>query len=179
MKAITIWPEWVFAIEHLGKRVENRRWNPTRKGLRIGDRFALHAGKYIGGRPGVEVGREAISGLMFMAERAGWVADEYRLFSGDGADVVFRNGTRMVEFDMNEISRSAVVAVATLADVTRESLSPWAVAGEMHWELADVVVLLEPVLCRGHQMLWNLPAGVEIDVQRQINAATVSGEEAF
>jgi len=177
MKAITIYPEWSWAILALDKRVENRRWSPTRQ-LSIGERFAIHAGKYIGGRPSADTRRGALRGLLYMAERAGWVVDSYRTFSGDGIDMKFRR-EKTVSLRLNDLARSAVVAVATLANVTRESTSPWAVPGEMHWELADVVPLSEPVSCRGQRMLWPLPAGVEIAVERQINAAMVCGEEAF
>lgn len=40
MKALTIRQPWVHAILHLGKRIENRSWAPTFRGV-----FALHAGK--------------------------------------------------------------------------------------------------------------------------------------
>lgn len=28
MKALTVWPEWAWAIVHAGKNVENRTWAP-------------------------------------------------------------------------------------------------------------------------------------------------------
>lgn len=42
MKAITIIQPWPYAILHLGKRIENRSWQPRQ--LEVGERFALHAG---------------------------------------------------------------------------------------------------------------------------------------
>ena len=42
MKAITLWQPWAYAICHLVKRVENRRWSPPTS--LIGQRIALHAG---------------------------------------------------------------------------------------------------------------------------------------
>ena len=53
--AITLWPEWAYAIRHLGKDVENRGDTSKRSyvALRgyVGERIAIHAGAYIGGRP--------------------------------------------------------------------------------------------------------------------------------
>lgn len=42
MKALTIWQPWAGLIIHGVKRVENRTWKSS---LKIGDRFAIHAGK--------------------------------------------------------------------------------------------------------------------------------------
>lgn len=56
-RALTLWPEWVYAIVHLGKRIENRGWPPPES--LIGQPFALHAGKSIGGNgrdPRLDVG---------------------------------------------------------------------------------------------------------------------------
>lgn len=75
MKALTFWPEWVYAIHHLGKRVENRGW-----ALPIGVTFALHAGKNIGGRPGIPAMLESAEALRIMSSRAG---STYILRSGD------------------------------------------------------------------------------------------------
>jgi hypothetical protein len=178
VKAITIYPEWCFAICRLGKNVENRVWAPQRRGLEPGERFAIHAGKYVGGRPSEDARRKALRGLKYMAARAGWIVDAYRTFSGDGIDMEFRRDIGAL-LRLNDLPRSAVVAVATLGGVCRDSSSPWAVEGQYHLRLDDVIVLPEPVSCGGRQMLWTLPAGVEIEVQRQINAATIGGEEAF
>ena len=40
LRALTLWPEWAWAIHHLDKRVENRGWP-----IPAGEWFALHAGK--------------------------------------------------------------------------------------------------------------------------------------
>ena len=39
---LTLWQPWCYAFAHLGKRVENRQWQPYRHVL--GKRIALHAG---------------------------------------------------------------------------------------------------------------------------------------
>lgn len=43
MKALTLIQPWAWAIEHLGKRVENRTWAPPPR--LVGQRIAIHAGK--------------------------------------------------------------------------------------------------------------------------------------
>lgn len=43
MKALTLIQPWAWAVERLGKRVENRTWSPPRSVL--GQRIAIHAGK--------------------------------------------------------------------------------------------------------------------------------------
>lgn len=43
MKGLTLLRPWPYAITHLGKRVENRTWQPH--GAMIGQRIAVHAGK--------------------------------------------------------------------------------------------------------------------------------------
>lgn len=46
--AITLWPEWAYAVAHLGKNIENRTWEPP-DGL-LGQMIAIHGGVSIGGR---------------------------------------------------------------------------------------------------------------------------------
>lgn len=60
-RAITLWPEWAYAVLFLGKDVENR---PIR--LPPG-RYALHAGKHIGGKKGPEAERQGALSLIRLA----------------------------------------------------------------------------------------------------------------
>ena len=46
--ALTLWPEWAYAITHLGKDVENRDWERLPTWL-TGRYLAIHAGAHIGG----------------------------------------------------------------------------------------------------------------------------------
>ena len=74
MRALTLYPEFAWAIHALDKRVENRGW-----ALPLNQWFALHAGKNIGGRASAEGREEGLISLQQMAERAGWtVAREHR-----------------------------------------------------------------------------------------------------
>ncbi|WP_297827689.1 ASCH domain-containing protein [Mycobacterium sp.] len=53
--------------------------------------------------------------------------------------------------------RSAIVAVATLADihVCDGECSSWAEPGRHHWVLSDVRPVVEPVPCKGALGLWH------------------------
>lgn len=31
LRALTLWPEWAYAVCHLGKNIENRQWVPPRR----------------------------------------------------------------------------------------------------------------------------------------------------
>lgn len=71
----------------------------------------------------------------------------------------------------------AVVAVAAIAGVCTRSRSSdrlvcdcgvWAAAGQIHWRLAEVTVLKEPVPCRGSLGLWTPPSEVLTAVKEQI-----------
>ena len=48
LRALTLWPEWAWAVCHLGKNVENRSW-PIPRGM-VGETIAIHAGARFGGR---------------------------------------------------------------------------------------------------------------------------------
>lgn len=149
-----MWPEWAWAIAHLGKDVENRIWAPP--SWLIGQTLAIHAGKNVGGKPGCKsyhlgttlVRETAISARLDPSPLAEWVNKLHRELC---------NAT------------SAVVAVAKIGNpsaLARSSL--WAVPGQHQWPLLDVVALPEPVRCRGAQGLWVLPAEIETNVREQL-----------
>lgn len=82
---------------------------------------------------------------------------------------------RSVEADGPEFEvHRAVVAVATLAGAHLESggcCAPWGESDAWHWELADVMPLLEPVPAKGARRLWR-PAPEVVDaVAGQIGVA--------
>ena len=60
MKALTLTPEWAWAVTALDKRVENRTWRPPER--MIGQRIAIHAGK----------ARPDIGAVELMAGCSGW-----------------------------------------------------------------------------------------------------------
>ena len=157
--ALTLWPEWAWAICALGKRVENRPWRPVdaqRHGrgpttadrarvlhaLPVGARLAIHAGAHLGGRPGRVATDEAVNGVLDMCERV----NPNGLLPYPGVREALR-----------ACPKSAIVAVVTIDGFDREERTGWDVPGAWHWRLRDVVVLPEPIPCRGAQGLWKAP----------------------
>lgn len=61
----------------------------------------------------------------------------------------------------------AVVAVARIAKVVTSSRSAW-FSGPLGWVLQDISSLAEPIECKGQLGLWNLTAGVEARLKRQL-----------
>jgi hypothetical protein len=172
MMALTLWPEWAWAIAWLDKRVENREWRPGDEWLCR--RFAIHAGKNIGGRPGKRARSEGLDAFVETAYVAGW--DLEPCVRGDDVTMRFRRSGD-AKFSESTIVRSGVVAVATLEDVIDEwrrypddSLrsSPWFV-GRFGWVLSAVVRLPEPVMVGGAQRLWSLAHPQERAVVAQLS----------
>ncbi|MEV0236794.1 ASCH domain-containing protein [Nonomuraea sp. NPDC050786] len=62
----------------------------------------------------------------------------------------------------------AIVAVADLVNVVQDSSSPWAEPGQVHWLLANIRPLAEPVPCRGWQNIWDVPPDVEALVRAKL-----------
>jgi len=143
MRALTIRHPWPWAICYLGKDVENRCWFPSREQLRVGDRFAIHAGKM----PSVIEIREAFSGMDAMG-----CIDEH---------------TKTPTLADLRTQESRIVAVATYAGAVVHHLSSWFV-GAYGWTWSKLVVLPEPVMCRGAQGLWAIPSDVEARVLAQM-----------
>lgn len=128
MKALSIKQPWLWAITDLDKRVENRTWRPPK--WAIGQRIALHASK-----------KDDLAGAPSIHRITG-------------------------QFTAPHIPRGAIVATAVVADYCdngrRLDRLPveqdrW-FFGPIGWILDDVRKLSEPVPCRGHLGLWDVPA---------------------
>lgn len=161
MKALTLWPEWLIAFTHMGKRVENRGWAPPAD--LIGQRIAMHAGVSIGGGR-----RDGFDGFAETAYDHGWRA---AFLSKQDR----RLGRMWIEAhchpatggpkpgEMVQIPRGAIVLTAVLQEVRRHShimsdqWGRWAIPGAVHWCLGEPDILPAPIPCRGAQGLWNVP----------------------
>ncbi|MBF5043298.1 hypothetical protein FGE12_12940 [Aggregicoccus sp. 17bor-14] len=142
MLALTFWRPWDTALLHLGKPIENREWPPPARV--VGERIAIH------------------SGLKWDDEGAAEVA---RLAAADGVppDVIAAHLHRARSV------KGAIIGTVRIARVLRrdaldptDSLhdSPW-FFGSFGWVCSDLVVLREPVPCRGMHKLWRVPPDVE------------------
>jgi hypothetical protein len=156
--ALTLWPEWAWAIAHRGKDIENRTWEPPRH--LIGRWLAIHAGKHIGGRPGDKALLEGLEDLLEMAEEAG---AEIPVFS----DLI------------PQIATSAVVAVVKVRGSIHGEAKGWyggpqayngrnEVVNNYGWQFDNIMALPTPVPCKGAQGLWPLPDEVVQAVRKQL-----------
>lgn len=182
--ALTLWPEWSYAIagmeDHLPepfcsmeredleqylKRVENRSW--CRRSM-VGRWLMIHAGATIGGGQFRQVDAiEAVKDMAFTAMEA------------------------EIEIDPRNIVTSAVVAVARIEGFVQRrgthpvyhrgvlsqfepmKLSPkWWVEEEIGWLLSDVVRLPQPVRCGGAQGLWRPAEEIRLQVFEGTQLAT-------
>ena len=153
MKALTLDPVWAFAVAHLGKDIENRKWKPP-VALWKQD-FVIHAG--------IKSDRTNFNWMVYSAVEAGW---HRRWRSND--EVVFTKGGRTERFNFNEPTRGAVVAVVTLEGVGERGEGrgwvvggPWAIRDHEWWQLGNIRPLDKPIPCKGRQRVWILPWEVE------------------
>lgn len=163
-RALTLWPEWAYAIVHLGKRVENRGWMP--RTTLIGQPLAIHAGKAIGGGgrdPRIDVGA-----MLQIASDAGHRWDGKRI--GDLRGPQYNRLLDEVIAGIRAMS-SAVVCISTLAGVLPKrprNFHGYHAPDSYGWKLENVIVLQEPVTVKGARGLWLLPDDVLACVREQL-----------
>jgi len=189
MRALTLWPEWIWCIDHLGKRVENRTWKPPEKF--IGHRIALHAGAHIGGRAGRAATASGLRAVGSMAVREGWswmLGDEldYMTFApGDPGmmqcklqeqcnthvpdcsrpwDMYVSKKDRELSSSCKPVVRKAIVGTARLAKVSEGDYVPWGVPGMVHWHFSDVLIFGNPIAASGKQKLWNVDENQALNI---------------
>ncbi|EYB67044.1 hypothetical protein DEIPH_ctg052orf0042 [Deinococcus phoenicis] len=171
MKALTLRHPWGFAIGWAGKDIENRDWDDRVADLMglpqiIGEPVAIHSGSCP--KRGRNQGwREFIAGLKAMRANLGGE------LPGSAAQFL---ASRSPEgpFAPEAFLVSGIVAVAVISGTTRASRSSWAVPGQLHLMLSQVVALPEPVECRGAQGFWEVPEVVEREVRRQVEQVQVT-----
>ena len=186
MKAITLYPEWAWAVVNLDKRIENRSWFPYRD--LIGTRIGIHAGRAFEGKQAIPLeGRRLAhafeaSGVFHMAREAGWdVSQEEHEDLGPGVlarfDKVIDGRPVRVELRDGDVRRGVLLGTAVLASAqenTAEDRQRWGVPNAVGWTLRDVRRLQVPTPVRGAQGLWELPPGLAdqpsdvVDVQSEV-----------
>lgn len=167
MKALSLTQPWLsWAILRLGKRIENRDWpDCSYRG-----RLALHASKGVGTRAEFD---DTVTGICMIS-------------GSDPPPDIATLDERREWVPSTELPRSAIVATCNLVGVIRvcddrlqlfapEPMRTIAKTNEQRrWHfggfalvLDDVVTLREPVPCKGALGLWNVPADVAAEVERQ------------
>lgn len=165
MRALTLWPEWAWAIHNLDKRVENRGWP-----IPLGEWFALHAGKNPGGRPGSEAACDADVAVRFMARAAGWAVTAT---AGDlrTSRITFaKPGAAAVEWNVYESPTSAIVGLFCITrndQPGRGDLGGWRVPDAVG-NVLNYRPLTSPVPCKGAQGLWTVPPDVAALVRERV-----------
>ncbi|MCK5652606.1 MAG: hypothetical protein KAJ42_14555 [Gemmatimonadetes bacterium] len=155
--AITLYPEWAFAIAWLGKDIENRPWQPSIR--HVGTPIAIHAGATR--RP------TQMEAALSIAHEAGVKAT----FSAPDS-VLFPEGDSTRN---RHIMTRGIVAVATLARVVDNHESPWffrPVPGDrpnFGWVLKNVVSFDCPVdVPKGQLGLWKLKPPLRDEIRRML-----------
>jgi len=171
LRALTLWPEWVFGVHYLDKRNENRGWK-----IPLGEWFALHAGKSIGGRPGFTAEWAGASSLVHMAGLSGWRA--YLTFCGFGrweADF-WRPGTHPITLHdtgytnaARPIIRSAITGLFRVTEHRAPGTTGAWKAPASIGNVFDYRPLREPIPCKGAQGLWTVPEDVAARVWAMVN----------
>jgi hypothetical protein len=176
MKALTIFPECLWAIQNLGKDVENRGWVPTKDVYPTEGTpypLALHAGMRIGGVKGRGAERKALQIFVDVVNRTGLYSARLRdlsaiSYEGMGIWAYFVDRHTKYWLDSSIIDRGAIVAVTHIWRVTKDSNSPWAMPGHHHWCLGKVINLHRPIPCKGRQRLWTVPKDIEARIKEQL-----------
>lgn len=161
LRALTLWPEWAWAIHHLDKRIENRGWP-----IPGGEWFALHAGKSIGGRPGFTAEWRGVCDLVDMAGASGWNVCGTLAPGGRWVAEFTRNRATITLHDPragageHPIIRSAITGLFRVTDHRAPGTTgPWKDPDSIG-NVLDYRPLREPIPCKGAQGLWTVPEDV-------------------
>lgn len=158
MMALTLKHPWPFAIARLGKRVENRGWKPANE--LVGRVIALHGGKHVDASSKPQQERAEL------ARAWGWI-----LGCGLGAGVEPTLENLILEGIFAVARYGGAVHMRSDDPLTRD---PW-FEGVYGWKLEDLVVLPEPIPCRGAQGLWRVPPDVRKEISRQCAGMLIDG----
>lgn len=192
MRGLTFWPEWLWAIRHLGKDVENRGYPPP--SLIRGKRIALHAGKKVSGHLSPTSKRVfgAYMNVVKMARRSGIVEEFITNYNGDVIGIKWiakrsikglnfehevhdkENGILLGELMFNSIFTGCIVGTVEILprfgyfDPSGDPVSKWAAENQYQWMMRDIRFLPQPIPCSGKQGLWFVPWDIEEKIVKTI-----------
>ncbi len=173
MKALTLHPEWAWAITALGKDVENRLKKPP-KTLKEGDLLAIHSGVSFGGRQKYIKNEHIFEPVEEKARRTGWRIGHNP--AENGLLVYNVNRPDTLRIGVHQIPKGSFVAVAEFygflnpleVPCNSQENWPWWDSLYFGWQLRNVVTLEVPVPCRGQQGIWNVPEDSLSEITAQI-----------
>mgnify|MGYP003522317705 CR=1 FL=1 len=149
MKALTLWPEWAWAICHLGKNVENRSL-VIPPGL-----YCLHAGaRFCGEYTKDKYKGEALLSVWNTAHKQRLTVDQANTLSA-------------LESVLPDIPTSSIVGIIKVTGHTNyqhralwDSPMGWAAPGQIANHIELVSVLPTPIPCKGALGLWTVPDNI-------------------
>lgn len=155
MYALTIQQPWIWAIEHAGKRIENRTCYPPRFILE-GDAFALHAGKTFN--------EDGFTGLR---EENIMVPDSEPLPLGCVCGIAKVKPPILKALYDDGHNVIQVIECGSQNRIQLGSQAKWFV-GPYGWPLTELEWLMDPIPCRGNQGFWRLPDDVHRNLASQL-----------
>lgn len=157
IRGLTLLHPWAFAVQRLGKDVENRSRDIGAMGGRVGMHLAIHGGvaPRMGDNEKWWQFCDQVEGLRHILEAGKAVTEERVRASGIIEDTEL--GPRLRR---SALIVPGIVAVARVSACVRGHPSPWSARGQWQYELSDVVVLEQPIPHRGAQGLWEIQPDV-------------------
>lgn len=167
MYALTLRHPWIWAVVHLGKRIENRTWEPPEH--LIGQYIAIHGAVPPKGKSEQIALSEDITAIYQGILRKLPQGEQLELAQYFKHRFPHPYSSDRTLIEVENTVMPGIVAVARLERVITESDSPW-FFGPYGFVLADVTVLPEPVACKGAQKFWKLPTDVLAQVRNGYRA---------
>jgi len=172
IRGLTLRHPWAWAIDRLGKRVENRSWHPSKAGLAVGDHLAIHGGRFDGSRAYKREIDEALH----------WIADGP--FCHDHAPreaiAILAGAEWGSDAFYQAVTPQGIVGVGQLSSV----INPGSITddlwymGEYGWQLGRYVSMQPVVPHKGAQGCWNLEPEALSEVRVRYRKALLSQKEA-
>lgn len=160
LRAISLWPEWAYAVAHLGKNGENRTW-PLPK-ARVGKPLLICAGM----RPILNP-----SGVPYLL-RGGRRCTDLHAFRRVAWEAValWEWDWRSIEAARGRALALVLPGVSCLGAEVGDIGYAWVDRGPgMHfWPFWESVTLTTPLPVKGAQSLFRVAPGVAIEVARQV-----------
>jgi len=175
MQAISVRPQWAYAMLYLGKRVENRDFAPE---ALLGRRIAFHAGKKIGDTtslPSTARGLRELAvdmvGANFLAAPV-WLKGEEPFLAWQPLGANDLKSSRILRAD--DCPTSCIFATAIIGElvppVPDADTPPWSRKGKHWWILDDFQALPEPIPCSGQRGVWTVQEEMAKEIERQRGA---------
>ena len=162
VKAVTLRHPWAFAVQRLGKDIENRTWKPPHE--LIGQYIAIHGGAV----PRGEALDTATNEVVWMLQNI--LTGAYlRALPADKFTWV-RDNLLGKNIRQTEWITPGIVAVAKLEAVVTKSDSPW-FFGPYGFVLSDVTPLDRAIPHRGALGFWDVEPHAERLVKNAISSA--------